>query len=174
MLDIHSNSLRDQYNKKYICAVPNNIYGKKDNFDLENGHVIPAIVRKIYEAKNKNLEPTFWGDGSPLREFTYASDIAKSLIFVLENYDDSSPINIGNPEERSIKSIVEKVSEFMKYDGAIKWDKTKPSGQFRKPSSNNKFLDLGWDNSDYTDFDVGLKKTCDWFINNYPNVRGVK
>ncbi len=174
MLDIHSRALRQQYGRNYICAVPNNLYGLQDNFDLENGHVIPAIIRKIWEAKNTGKSPVFWGDGSPLREFTYADDIAKILLFLLEEYNAAKPINIGNTEERSISSIVTMVSEILEYNGEIKWDVLKPSGQFKKPSSNSSLIDLGWETKKYTSFYDGMKKTCDWFINNYPDVRGVK
>lgn len=172
MLDVHSRALRNQYGCNFVCAVPNNIYGENDNFDLENGHVIPAIIRKIWEAKISNSVPSFWGDGTPLREFTYSRDIANCLIYVLENYNLPSPVNIGFPKERSISSVVNLVCEYLGYDGELIWDTKKPSGQFRKPSCNKKFIDSGWNNSSYTDFEVGLKNTCNWFINNYPNIRG--
>lgn len=172
MLDVHSKALRKQHNCNFICAVPNNIYGENDNFDLENGHVIPAIIRKIWEAKINNSIPEFWGDGTPLREFTYSKDIARALIYVLENYSSEEPINIGMTEERSISSVVDLVCDYLGYNGEINWDKSKPSGQFKKPSSNNKLINLGWDKSLYTAFEVGMKNTCDWFINNYPRIRG--
>lgn len=173
MLDIHSRALRQQYGRNYICAVPNNLYGPHDNFDLENSHVIPAIIRKIWEAKINDNAPVFWGDGSPLREFTFSDDIAKCLIFLLENYEDPDPVNVGNIGEVSIKQIVEKVCDILDYNGDITWDPAKPAGQFRKPSDNSRFIDLGWSNDMYTDFDTGLKITIDWFKKNYPNVRGV-
>ena len=96
------------------------------------------------------------------------------MLFLLENYDEEVPINIGTLEERSIKSVVDLVCQYMRYAGPIKWDDTKPSGQFRKPSSNNKFLSLGWEKKDYTNFEEGLRMTCKWYENNYPNVRGVQ
>ena len=174
MLHIQSKAYRKQYGCNYVCAVPNNIFGKGDNFDLENGHVIPAIIRKIYEAKkNNNPSVTFWGDGTPLREFTYNQDIANALVFLLKNYDESMPVNIGNTKEVSIRHVVEKVSKIYGYEGEILWDTSKPSGQFRKPSSNQRFIDLGWDESSYTSLDSGLKFTCKWFADNYPNVRGL-
>ena len=173
MLDIHSRAIRQQYGRNYICAVPNNLYGPNDNFDLENGHVIPAIIRKVWEAKQSGKASTFWGDGSPLREFTYSGDIAKALLFLLENYDDEMPINIGFTEEHSIKSVVNTVCSIMKYNGPILWDTEKPSGQFKKPSSNKRFLDLGWDEKNYTNLYNGLKQTIEWFIESYPNVRGI-
>ena len=174
MLDVHSRALRRQYGRNYICAVPNNLYGPHDNFDLENSHVIPAIIRKIWEAKINDSVPVFWGDGSPLREFTFSDDIAKCLIFLLENYEDADPVNVGNIGEVSIKQIVEKTCNILDYKGNIEWDPTKPDGQFRKPSDNSKFIGLGWSNAMYTDFDTGLKRTINWFKQNYPNIRGIR
>jgi GDP-L-fucose synthase len=153
--------------------VPNNLYGLHDNFDLENGHVIPAIIRKIHDAETKGATPVFWGTGEPLREFTYASDVSKILLFLLENYNGETPVNIGMTEERSIKSVVLAISSYLGYNGKIIWDETKPSGQARKPSSNKSLIDLGWEEKDYTSFDEGIKLTCDWYVENYPNVRGI-
>ena len=174
MVDVFSRALRQQYGCNFICAVPNNLYGLHDNFHLEDGHVIPAIIRKVHDAKLTDTVPTFWGNGENLREFTYASDISKILLFLLENYNEEIPVNIGTIEERSIKSVVDLVCENLKYTGPIRWDKNKPSGQFRKPSSNSKLLNLGWNKQDYTTFEEGLKMTCEWYIENYPNVRGIK
>ena len=173
MLDVHSRALRQQYGRNYVCAVPNNLYGPHDNFDLENGHVVPALIRKIWEAKLHGNTPRFWGDGSPVREFTYSADIASALMLVLEKYNESTPINIGYTSEISIKSLVEMICQKLEYDGEVKWDISKPSGQFKKPSCNNKFMSLGWKNEDYTSLDEGLEKTCKWFLDNYPNVRGM-
>ena len=173
MLDVHSRALRQQYDRNYICAVPNNLYGPHDNFDLENGHVIPAVIRKIWEAKISGKTPTFWGDGSPLREFTYSEDIAHALVHLLEEYNEPAPVNIGLTNEISIKQVVSLVCENLEYSGDVMWDSSMPSGQYKKPSTNSKFLDTGWDSSSYTSFSVGLKKTCSWFMSRYPDVRGV-
>ena len=173
MLDVHSRALRQQYGRNYICAVPNNLYGLQDNFDLENGHVIPAIIRKIWEAKNTGRSPVFWGDGSPLREFTFADDIAKALIFLLERYDGPEPVNIGSVGENSISSIVQMVCSELNYKGDVTWDLAMPKGQYKKPSDNSSFLSLGWKQSDYTPLEQGLKKTISWFVDTYPNVRGL-
>jgi GDP-L-fucose synthase len=175
MVDVMSRAYRQQYGCNFITAIPNNLYGENDNFDLENSHVIPAIIRKVWEAKLNN-KPFVgcWGDGTSLREFTYSEDIAKILLFLLENYNEPEPVNIGNTDEYSIKEVVEMICKVLEYKGQIVWQTDKPSGQHRKPSSNQKLLDLGWKKEKYTPLDVGLKKTCDWFIKNYPNVRGVK
>lgn len=173
MLDIHSKSLRQQYGRKYICAIPNNLYGENDNFDLNNSHVIPAIIRKIYEAKINKKSVELWGNGSPLREFTYSKDIAKILLFLIEKYNCEEPINIGNTCEISIKETAEIISNFLDYKGDIIWNSNQPSGQYRKPSSNKKLLDLGWKKENYTSFKDGLKSTIEWFLKNYPNIRGI-
>lgn len=175
MLDVQSRVYRMQYNCNFITAIPNNLYGKDDNFDLENSHVVPALMRKIWEAKLNN-EPSVecWGDGSPLREFTHSNDIAKIILFLLENYDDEWPINIGNTKEYSIKRVAETLCRFLQYDGKILWNVSKSSGQHKKPSSNRRLLNLGWENAAYTSLDEGLKRTCSWFMKSYPNVRGVK
>jgi len=173
MLDVQSRALRRQYGCNYITAIPNNLFGAHDYFHLEDSHVIPAIIRKIHEAKTQGTVPEFWGDGMPRREFTYSEDLANILLFLLDNYDGEHPINIGNTEEYSIFEVVNLVSEILDYDGPIKWDETKLSGQFRKPSSNKKLIDLGWKKELYTDFRKALKNTCEWFIMNYPDIRGI-
>ena len=174
MLDVMSRAYRQQYGCNFITAIPNNLYGENDNFDLENSHVIPALIRKVWEAKiNKEPSVFCWGDGSPLREFTYSEDIARILLFFMENYDEPEPINIGNTDEYSIKEVVEMICDILGYDGELEWQTDQPSGQYRKPSSNQKLLDLGWKKEYYTPLKEGLKKTCDWFIISYPNIRGV-
>tara|TARA_Y100001973_G_C5159624_1_gene312798 strand:- start:766 stop:1230 length:465 start_codon:yes stop_codon:yes gene_type:complete len=153
--------------------VPNNIYGFNDNFHLENGHVIPALIRKIWEGKQNNSIVNLWGDGSSLREFTYSLDIAETLIWLLENYDGSLPINIGNCVEYSIKHVASIICEIFEFPpGMIFWDTTKPIGQHRKPSSTQALKKLGY-NKSYTNLRSGLEKTCEWFIESYPHIRGI-
>lgn len=174
MIDVMSRAYRQQYGCNFITAIPNNLYGKDDNFDLENGHVIPSLIRKVWEAKiNNHPFVECWGDGTPLREFTYSDDIARILLFLLDNYDGEHPVNIGNTEEHSIKEVVEMICKTFEYDGKIVWRIDKPSGQFRKPSSNQKLLDLGWKLEYYTPFKEGLQETCEWVKSMYPNIRGV-
>ena len=173
MVDVMSRAYRQQHDCNFITAIPNNLYGENDNFDLQNSHVIPALIRKVWEAKISNQKfIECWGNGKPLREFTYSVDIAKILLFLLENYDGAEPINIGNTEEHSIRDVVGLICDLLDYRGEIVWNTDKPSGQFRKPSSNQKLLDLGWDKKSYTSLENGLKKTCEWFIMTYPNIRG--
>jgi GDP-L-fucose synthase len=173
MLEVHSRAIRQQYGLNYITAVPNNIYGPGDNFDLENGHVVPAIFRKLWEANLKGTNPSFWGTGAPLREFTYSKDIARALLLLVENYEDPDPINIGTTGEISIFNLVSKVADSLGIDQPKEiWDTSKPEGQFRKPSCNKKFIDM-FPDFEYTDIETGLKETADWFKKEYPNVRGI-
>ena len=175
MLDVQTRAYRKQYGVNYVTVIPNNLFGEHDNFHLEDGHVIPALMRKIWEAKRNNV-PTveIWGDGSPLREFTYSGDIARILLTVSEEYNEEMPLNIGNTEEHSIASVARKLVEYLEYDGKLVFNINKPSGQFRKPSSNKRLLEkTSWKAEDYTPFDIALKNTCEWFKIAYPNVRGV-
>jgi GDP-L-fucose synthase len=173
MLDVHSRAYRNQYGCNFITAVPNNLFGENDNYDLENSHVIPAIIRKIHESKINNEDLHLWGDGSPLREFTYSYDLAKILLFLLEKYDEPEPINVGNTYQYSILNVAEKISKILNFDGNIIWNKNAPSGQHKKPSSNIKLINLGWKKENYTSFDTSLRKSCEWFLEKYPLVRGI-
>ena len=173
MVDVMSRAYRQQYGCNFITAIPNNLYGENDNFDLENSHVIPAIIRKVWEAKiNEKPFVECWGDGSPLREFTYSEDVAKILLFLLDVYDGPDPVNIGNTEEYSIKEVVGIICDILEYDGRIYWNTDKSSGQHKKPSSNQKLLDLGWKQEWYTSLKNGLTNTCEWVKLMYPTIRG--
>jgi len=173
MLDVQSRAYRKQYGCNFITAIPNNLFGEHDNFDLENSHVLPAIIRKVYEAKLNGTNVSLWGDGSSLREFTYSRDLAEILLFLLDHYNEPEPINVGNTNEVSIKEAAETICEIMDFKGEITWDTTKPKGQHRKPSSNSKLLDLGWRKENYTNFKKALTKTCEWVILKYPHLRGI-
>jgi len=174
MLDVQSRAYRKQYGCNFITVVLNNLFGENDNFDYENSHVIPAMIRKIYEAKQSGSGVVLWGNGEPLREFTYSGDLAEILLFLFKNYNDPGPINIGCVKEYSIKEVAGLICDIVGYNAEnIVWDISKPAGQYRKPSDNSKLLALGWDEGSYTDFKRGLEKTSDWFIKNYPNIRGI-
>jgi GDP-L-fucose synthase len=174
MLDVHTRALRKQYGYSYVTVIPNNLFGKNDNFHPGDSHVIPALMRKIWEAKISGAPYiTVWGDGTPLREFTYAPDAARILKIVADEYDDDLPLNIGCTEERSIRQVVETLCDTLGYAGDVTYDSTMPMGQHRKPSSNRRLLEMtSWRESDYTPFDVAIRETCDWFMLHYPNVRG--
>tara|TARA_R110002110_G_scaffold259297_1_gene475012 strand:- start:1405 stop:2349 length:945 start_codon:yes stop_codon:yes gene_type:complete len=173
MLDVQSRAYRQQYGCNFITAVPNNLFGPNDNYDLNNSHVIPAIMRKMHEAKVNNKNVVLWGDGTPLREFTYSKDLADILLFLLEHYDEPEPINIGNTKEYSIKEVAEMIAEITGFTGEIVWDILKPSGQHRKPSDGSRLVELGWKQKDYKDLRKSLTETYKWVILKYPNLRGV-
>jgi GDP-L-fucose synthase len=173
MIDIQSRSYRKQYGCNFITAVPNNLFGEHDNFDLNNSHVVPAMIRKMYEAKQKNKDVILWGDGTPLREFTYSRDLAQILLFLLNSYNNEEPINIGNTKEYSIKQIAELIANKVQFNGKIVWDTTKPNGQHKKPSDNSKLISFGFDKNGYTNINDALTNVCNWYKLNYPNIRGI-
>jgi GDP-L-fucose synthase len=173
MIDVQSRAYRKQYGCNFITAVPNNLFGEHDNFDLNNSHVIPAIIRKMYDAKDNNEDVVLWGDGTPLREFTYSKDLAQILLFLLDSYNNENPINVGNTKEYTIKQIAELIAVKIGFNGKIVWDKSKPNGQYRKPSDNSKLINLGFDKNNYTDFNIALTNVCDWYKLNYPKIRGI-
>lgn len=174
MVEIQSRAYRQQYGCNFITVIPNNLYGLNDNYDLESGHVIPSLIRKFYNAKKeKDSEVEIWGSGTPLREFTFAKDAAKIILWLSKNYDEEMPINIGNQEEISIRDLAHMIAEIIEYDGKIKFNLSKPDGQYRKPSSNKRLLSLGW-NEKYTQLKEGLTETINYFELKYPNLRGIK
>ena len=174
MLDVQSRAYREQFGCNFITVVPNNLFGPGDNFDLEDSHVIPALIRKMFEAIQTDSDVVLWGDGSPLREFTYSEDFARILLFLLESYNDKDPINVGNTKEWKISQIADIIASFIGFTNNIVWDETQLTGQKKKPSCNNKLLNLGWSKENYTSFEEGIQKTCQWFLETYPNIRGIR
>jgi len=173
MVDVQSRAYRQQWGCNYITIVPNNLYGLHDNFDLNSGHVIPSLIRKFYEAKRDGTDVVLWGDGTPLREFTFARDAAKIIWWLAENYNDEFPINIGCTDEISIGDLASLIGKIIGFNGNIKFDTTKPNGQHRKPSSNEKLKNLGC-KIIYTPLEQGLVETIEFFEKNYLNLRGIK
>jgi GDP-L-fucose synthase len=170
MADIQIRSYKEQYGLNYKSVIPCNIYGPNDNFHIENGHVLPALIHKCYLAKQNNTPLHIWGSGAPLREFIYSKDVAEITNWILENYDGNEPIILSTSEEISIKQLVEMVVKEMEFEGEVIFDTSKPEGQFRKPSDNSKLKELMPDFK-FTPMEDGLKETIQWFINNYDNVR---
>jgi len=174
MLDVQSRAYRQQFGCNFITVIPNNLYGINDNYDLESGHVIPALIRKFHEAKLRSeSEVVVWGSGEPLREFTFARDAANIILWLAENYDGELPVNIGNTDQISIKNLSCMIADEIGFAGKIVFDATKPDGQYQKPSSNQYLRALGW-KGEYTPLRVGLSETIKAFKERYPNVRGVK
>jgi len=173
MLEVQSRAYRQQFGCNFISVIPNNLYGINDNYNLDSGHVIPALIRKFHEAKiNGKDEVYVWGSGKPVREFTFARDAAKIILWLAENYNGDEPVNIGNPDCVSIENLAKIIGEEIGYEGRIKFDASKPDGQYEKPSSNEKLRSLGWE-GEYTALRDGLRETIKSFSDRYPNVRGV-
>jgi len=173
MLDVQSRAYRQQHGCNFITVIPNNLYGINDNYDIENGHVIPSLIRKFHEAKLAGKESVeVWGSGRPLREFTFARDAAKIILWLAENYDGEEPVNIGNTEQISIGELARLIAEIVEFDGKIEFNTSKPEGQYQKPSSNAKLLSLGW-KGEYTPLREGLSETIEHFQKVYPAVRGI-
>jgi GDP-L-fucose synthase len=153
-----------QYGLNAISAMPTNIYGINDNFDLERCHVIPAMIRRFHEAKLNKNDVTLFGSGTPMREFLYVDDLSDSLIYLMNNYDSPDHINIGSGIEHSVKELAGMVAEVTGFDGDIIWDTSKPNGNPRKMVDSSKLNNLGWSPS--VKLEDGLKITYDWFLNN--------
>jgi GDP-L-fucose synthase len=158
-------SYRKQFGHKWISIMPTNLYGPNDNFDLQNSHVFPALIRKFVEAKRTNSPSvTLWGTGTPKREFLHVDDLAKAVLICLEKYDSDQHINIGSGEDLSIKELALKVSKAAGFTGGVIWDSTKPDGTPRKVLDVTKIKNLGWKPS--ISLDAGIIQTIQWYQEN--------
>jgi GDP-L-fucose synthase len=136
---------RDQYGCNFISAMPTNMYGPNDNYHPENSHVLPALIRKFHEAKSENRDTvTVWGDGSPLREFLYADDLADALLFLMQHYNEKQFVNVGYGEDISIGELAQMVKETVGFQGDIEFDTSKPNGTPRKLMDSSRLFSLGW------------------------------
>lgn len=170
MLEVQSSAYRKEWGCNFIVAIPTNIYGESDFWNLEDGHVVPSLIHKCYLAKKNNKDLVVWGSGRPLREFVYSKDIAKLILWAMQEYNEETPIILSNSKEKSIKELIELIVKEMDFKGRVIFDTTKPEGQFRKPSDNSK-LKRYLPNFKFTPLQIGIKNTVEWFIKNYPNVR---
>ena len=156
-------SYKKQYGFNAISLMPTNLYGPNDNFDLENSHVLPSLIRKIHEAKQLNLPyVNCWGDGSSMREFLHVDDLAEACLLCMESYDDSEIINVGTGKDMTIKEVVKLLSNIIDYRGEVNWDTSKPNGTPRKVLNIDKIKSLGW-NPKISIHD-GLYKTYQWYL----------
>lgn len=163
MLLVQSQAYRDQYGFNSIYLLPVNMYGPGDNFDLESSHVIPALIRKIYEAKKaKQKYIEVWGSGKATREFLYVKDGAEGIILATERYDKPDPVNLGTGKEISIKNLVKLICKLMNFKGEIVWDKTKPDGQPRRCVDISRAQKFGFKAK--ISLEEGLKRTISWYI----------
>jgi len=164
MLLVQSQAYRQQYGMNSIFLLPVNLYGPRDNFDLESSHVIPALIRKCAEALDRDrAEIVLWGDGSPTREFLYVEDAAEGIVAAAERYDSPEPVNLGSGMEISIRDLAQKIAELVGFRGRIEWDTAQPNGQPRRR------LDVSRAEKEFgfrakTSFDEGLRRTIVWYL----------
>ncbi len=163
-------ALRKQYGLNYISAMPTNLYGPGDNFNPTNSHVLPALIRRIHEAKMANAETvTIWGSGRPRREFLFVDDLADALLFLLEHYDSPEPINVGVGADITIRELAEKIAQVVGWQGEFLFDSSKPNGTPRKLLDVSRLTTLGWKAS--TSVGIGIMRTYEWFLANESIIR---
>lgn len=166
-------AIRKQFGKDYVSLMPTNLYGTYDNFDLNTSHVLPAMIRKFHEAKeNNNAAVTLWGSGTPMREFLFVDDMAKAVIFALENKLPEYLYNVGTGEDLTIKQLAETIQQITGHKGEIVWDASKPDGTPRKLMDVSKMHELGWKHQ--VELQDGIQKTYDWFLENIEAFKQVK
>lgn len=162
-----------QYGCNFISAMPTNLYGPNDNFDLQTSHVLPALIRKFHEAKIQNAPSvTIWGTGKPLREFLFVDDLAEAILFMMENVEalelynlGITHLNVGSGKDISIAELASLISKIVGYNGRIEHDTSKPDGTPRKLMDVSRINSLGWQYK--TELEEGINKTYDWFLNNF-------
>jgi len=170
MVQVQIDAYNKQYGTKYFSVIPCNVYGPNDNYNLENGHVIPSLIHKTYLAKKNNTDLVIWGSGNPLREFIYSKDIAKICMILIEKYNESEPIILSTSQEITIRDVVEMIVEIIGFEGNVIYDTSKPDGQYRKPSDNSKLLSIIGD-FEFTPLRTGLEETIEFFVKNYNILR---
>jgi len=166
-------SYREQYGFNAISLMPCNLYGINDNFDLQNSHVLPAMIRKFHEGKNNighdiggsyQHSVTLWGDGSPMREFLHADDLSEACYVCMQSYDEFEHINVGTGEDVTLKELAHTIANVIGFTGEINWDTTKPNGTMRKVLDVTKIKNLGW--SPKITLQQGIEKTYRWYLEN--------
>ena len=156
-------SYRVQYGRPWISAMPTNLYGPKDNFDLDSAHVLPALIHRFYNAKVEDLKDVMvWGDGTPLREFLHVEDLARACLLLLADYDDSIAINVGSGHEISIHDLATLVAKVIGFNGNITFDRNRPNGTPRKLLNSSRIARLGW--HPQVGLEEGIASTYDWFL----------
>jgi len=163
-------SYRKQFKRHWISLMPTNMYGPRDNFSLNNGHVLPSLINRFVSAVEKDAQTlTLWGTGNPRREFLHSRDLAEATIFMLENYDEDSHVNVGTGEDLSIKELAALIAREANFKGEIKWDRDRPDGTPRKLLDVSRIKALGWTPS--VSLEKGVRETIDWFRTNQSKVR---
>lgn len=170
MAEVQIRAYREQFGHKYVSVIPTNVYGPNDNFNLQSSHVVPALIHKCYLAKLNDKPLEIWGTGKPLREFVFSKDIAKLTEWIVDNYNEEVPLILSNSNEISINDLVTLICDTIGFKGKIIWDSSKPDGQFRKPSDNQKIKSL-LPHFEFTKIEDGIKETVEWFSENFENIR---
>lgn len=166
-------AIRKQFGKDYVSLMPTNLYGTYDNFDLNTSHVLPAMIRKFHEAKeNNHASVTLWGSGLPMREFLFVDDMAKAVVFALENKLPDYLYNVGTGEDLTIKELAQTIQKIVGHKGEIIWDSGKPDGTPRKLMDVSKMHELGWKHQ--VELKDGIQQTYNWFLENTKNFKQVK
>lgn len=168
LIDPAIRAYREEYGINVIGLIPSGIFGENDNFNYEDAPMLPALIRRFYESRNTNDPVVIWGDGTPLREYTYSQDLAHIYMWALDNYNDAQVLNIGTTEENTIRDIALMIADIMQVDRSrITFDTSKPKGIYRKSTDNSRFKNLA--NFKYTPFRAGLERTIAWFTDAYEN-----
>lgn len=172
LIDTMNRAYAEEYDCNFTSIIPTNIFGPHDNFSIENGHVIPGLIHKCFLAKKNNTDFTIWGSGTPLRQFIYSLDLAELTVWVMRNYHEPEPITLSVDEtaEVSIKDVALAVAKAMEFEGEVVFDTSKADGQFKKTACNKKLrkhLPL----YKFTSMEDGIKKSVDWFVENYEKAR---
>jgi GDP-L-fucose synthase len=161
---------RRQYSHNWISAMPTNLYGPRDNFNLESAHVLPALIHRFHKAKVQNLENVvIWGDGTPLREFLHVKDLARACLMLINSYDESIAINVGSGEEISIGNLASLIAKIIGFTGEITFDVSRPNGTPRKLLDSSRITQLGWGPT--VGLEEGIASTYDWFLSE--NQKGI-
>ena len=171
MLEIQCKTYNEQFGTNFICVIPTNIYGPNDNFCEKDGHVIPALINKCYNAKKHNQKFVVKGTGKPLRQFIYSEDLAKLIIWVLEAYNDRTPIILSGDEEVSINHIAQLIAKNYNYEDNLYFDDSYSDGQYKKTANNQKLKCLYGNKLKFTNIETGIEKSVKWFTKNYDMAR---
>jgi len=172
MIDVQNRIYHQEYGCNFTSVIPTNIYGPHDNFHLEESHVIPGLIHKLYLAKKNNTTFTAMGSGTPLRQFIYSQDLARLFIWTLRHYDSPDPLilSVDEKDEVTIKQVVDTIVKAMDYTGKVEWDTSKADGQYKKTASNAKLRRL-LPNFKFVPFEQGVKESVEWFVKNYETAR---
>jgi len=172
MIDVMNRCYKDEYGLNFTSVIPTNIYGKHDNFNIQDGHVIPGLIHKCYLAKKNGTDFTIWGTGSPLRQFIFSLDLAELMVWCVRSYDSVEPLilSVDESAEVSIKDVALMIAKSMNFQGNVVFDTTKSDGQFKKTASNKKLRGILPDYK-FTSMEAGLKQACEWFEANYETAR---